>query len=61
MSRPATYSRLMTILRDGEWHSAEELAAVSHYTDHRLVELRHDGHQIETDSRGLPVVKLTRT
>jgi hypothetical protein len=53
-----TYAQLMRILGDGDWHSADELTAVTHFPHHWVDELRHDGHQVATDESGRPLVRL---
>jgi hypothetical protein len=58
MSRTTTYAQLMQILGDGDWHNADELTAVTHFPQHWVDELRHDGHQVEVDEIGRPVVRL---
>ena len=58
MSRTTTYAQLMKILGDGDWHSADELTAVTQFPQEWVDELRHEGHQIATDEIGSPLVRL---
>jgi hypothetical protein len=53
-----TYKQLLTVLADGDWHSLDELEAVTRYPDQWLTELRHEGHQVGFDSLGRPLVRL---
>ena len=48
MKRTTNLKRLLALLGDGEWHSADELAAqVSHRFGHTVFEARRKGYQIE--------------
>lgn len=39
----STYGRLVDLLADGEWHTDDELLALTAYPDEWLKELRYEG------------------
>jgi hypothetical protein len=45
--RPLTYPALVELLKDGEWHADEELAAITQFPREWLHELEREGHAVE--------------
>ena len=45
----STYERVKGVLADGDWHSLEELRAVSSFPERWIEELRLDGLEIAED------------
>jgi len=41
------YERLLTVLRDGDWHEETELRKVIYYTQDWLRELRLEGRNVD--------------
>ena len=42
----STYTRLLELLADGEWHDRSEIAKITRYPDDWLAELAYEGHVI---------------
>lgn len=51
----STYQRVKELLDDGEWHSLDELKAVSSFPERWIEELRRDGLDVVEDK---PVGKV---
>ena len=56
--RVPTYTRLLKLLADGEWHGQDELRKITSFPEQWMNELRHDGHEIAVHEDGAPVVRL---
>jgi hypothetical protein len=54
----SVYSRLLEALSDGEWHSEDDLRAITPFPREWIAELRHEGHEIIEDPSGMPLVRL---
>ena len=52
-----TYARMLELLADGEWHTDEELRAVTEYPDEWLKELRYAGFVVD-ERRDTGLVRL---
>jgi hypothetical protein len=42
----STYTHLLELLADGEWHDRGEIAEITRYPDDWLAELAHEGHLV---------------
>jgi hypothetical protein len=58
MNRDSTYSRLLKLLSDGQWHDEDDLRKITSFPGEWLKELRYDGHEVAVDERGAPIVRL---
>jgi hypothetical protein len=58
MNRDSTYSRLLMLLSDGQWHDEDDLRTVTSFPGEWLKELRYEGHEVAADERGVPIVRL---
>ena len=54
----SVYDRLLEALADGEWHSEDDLRAITPFPGEWIAELRHEGHEITEDPTGAPLVRL---
>ena len=52
-----TYARVLEVLADGEWHTDEELRAVTEYPAEWLKELRYAGFVV-AERRGAGLVRV---
>jgi hypothetical protein len=58
--QPSTYSRVVELLSDGDWHCGQELSQVSTFPELWITELAHEGHEIKWTESGTRVVRLSR-
>ena len=54
----SVYARLLEVLSDGDWHSEDDLRAVTAFPSEWITELRHEGHEVVEDPPGAPRVRL---
>jgi hypothetical protein len=52
MNRDSTYSRLLMLLSDVQWHDEDDLRKVTSFPREWLKELRYEGHEVAADERG---------
>jgi hypothetical protein len=57
-TRPLTYSAVIGLLQDGEWHADEELAAVTSFPKEWLDELAREGLPLERRGEAPQMVRL---
>lgn len=55
-TRELTFPALVGLLRDGQWHAGEELAAVTTFPDEWLAELQHEGFELERQGEAVRLV-----
>jgi hypothetical protein len=53
-----TYSRLLELLSDGDWHGEDDLRMITSFPGEWLKELRYEGHEVAVDDGGAPLVRL---
>jgi hypothetical protein len=58
MDRVSTYSRLLKLLADGEWHGEDDFRKITFFPGEWMKEFRYEGHEVTVDERGAPVVRL---
>jgi hypothetical protein len=56
----SVYARLLEALSDGEWHSEDDLRAITPFPREWIAELRYEGHETAEDPSGVPLVRLRR-
>jgi hypothetical protein len=57
MNRVSTYSRLLKLLSDSQWHGEDDLRKITSYPGEWLKELRYEGHEVAVDQWGAPIVR----
>jgi hypothetical protein len=58
--RKSTYSQIVELLSDGEWHGEPELQGVSYFPEHWVTELAREGHEVSDSEHGGRLVRLAR-
>jgi hypothetical protein len=56
----SVYARLLEALSDGEWHTEDDLRAITPFPREWIAELRHEGLETAEDPSGVPLVRLRR-
>jgi len=56
--RTSTYSRVVELLSDGNWHCEPELSRVSAYPAHWITELAREGYEVKENDSGTRLVRL---
>lgn len=55
-TRELTFPAIVGLLRDGQWHAGDELAAVTTFPDEWLAELQHEGFELERQGEAVRLV-----
>ncbi len=56
---PTTFERVLELLRDGRWHTEQELGEVAHFPRRWIDELKASGYDVQTsEPDGIFLVRL---
>jgi hypothetical protein len=58
MNRVSTYTRLLALLSDGQWHGEDDLREITRYPREWVKELCREGHDVSKDASGAFWVRL---